>query len=66
MSLYWTTAKDFFQYFQFIKEGHNRESKVARVKSFITILVWKVIYWGYIIAAPLILLDLNLGQVLLS
>ena len=66
MSLYWTTAKDFFQYFQFIKEGHIRESKLARVKSFITILFWKAIYWGYIIAAPIILLDLNLGQVLLG
>ncbi len=66
MSLYWTTAKDFVQYFQFIKEGHNRESKAARVKSFITILVWKAVYWGYIIVLPTILLDLNLGQVLLG
>jgi len=66
MSLYWTTAKDFVQYFQFIKEGHNRESKAARVKSFITILIWKAVYWGYIIVLPTILLDLNLGQVLLG
>ena len=66
MSLYWTTAKDFVQYFQFIKEGHNRESKAARVKSFITILVWKAVYWGYIIVLPTILLELNLGQVLLG
>lgn len=66
MSLYWTTAKDFVQYFQFIKEGHNRESKAARVKSFITILIWKAVYWGYIIVLPTILLELNLGQVLLG
>lgn len=66
MSLYWTTAKDFVQYFQFIKEGHNRESKADRIKSLLTIIGWKIVYWGYIIVLPMLLLDLNLGQVLLG
>lgn len=66
MSLYWTTAKDFVQYFQFIKEGHNRESKPDRIKSLLNIIVWKFVYWGYIIVLPVILLDLSVGQVLLG
>lgn len=66
MTLYWTTLKDFVQYFAFIKEGHNKESGVARLKSFFTILVWKLFYWGYIIVLPTLLLDLKLWQVLLG
>lgn len=66
MSLYWTTAKDFVQYIQFIKEGLNRESKFDRVRTLATIIFWKIIYWGYIIVLPTILLDLSLGQVLLG
>ena len=66
MSLYWTTAKDFIQYFQFIKQGHNRESKTDRVKTLLNIIVWKIVYWGYIIVLPMVLLHLSLGQVLLG
>lgn len=66
MSLYWTTAKDFVQYFQFIKEGHNRESKADQIKTLLNIIAWKIVYWGYIIVLPIVLLDLSLGQVLLG
>ncbi len=66
MSLYWTTAKDFIQYIQFIKEGHNKESRFDQFKTLLTILVWKAVYWGYIIALPIILLHLSFGQVMLG
>ena len=66
MSLYWTTAKDFIQYFEFIKEGHNRESKTDRIKTLANIIVWKLVYWGYIIVLPTLLLDLSIWQVLLG
>jgi linoleoyl-CoA desaturase len=66
MSLYWTTAKDFVQYFQFIKEGHNKESRVDQLKTLGTILFWKVIYWGYIIVLPVVLLHLSIGQVFIG
>lgn len=66
MSLYWTTAKDFVQYIQFIKEGHNKESKMAMVKSLLVILAWKAVYWGYIIVLPMVLLNLSFGQVMIG
>jgi linoleoyl-CoA desaturase len=66
MSLYWTTAKDFIQHFQFIKEGHNRESKKAQLWTLTQMIFWKLIYYAYIIALPMILLDLSFGQVLIG
>ena len=66
MSLYWTTVKDFIQYFQFIREGHNRESKADRVKTLLNIIAWKLVYWGYIIVLPTVFLHLPLWQVLLG
>jgi linoleoyl-CoA desaturase len=33
MSLYWTTAKDFIQFYQFIKNGQNKQSTFDRIKS---------------------------------
>ena len=66
MSLYWTTAKDFVQYFEFIKQGHNRENKTDRIKTLMTIIVWKLVYWTYIIVLPVVFLHLSIGQVLLG
>lgn len=66
MSLYWTTAKDFVQYIQFIKEGHNKESRLDQVKTLLVILAWKAVYWGYIIVLPMVLLHLSFGQVMLG
>jgi linoleoyl-CoA desaturase len=66
MSLYWTTAKDFVQYIEFIKKGHNKESKTDQLKTLLTILIWKAVYWGYIIVLPIVLLHLSIGQVLLG
>ncbi len=63
LSLYWTTAKDFVQYIQFIKEGHNKESRIDQIKTFLNILFWKAVYWFYIIVLPIILLKLSVGQV---
>jgi linoleoyl-CoA desaturase len=66
MSLYWTTVKDFIQYFEFIKQGHNRESKGAQVKTFLNIIFWKVIYYTYIFVLPITLLDLTFLEVLIG
>ena len=66
MSLYWTTAKDFIQYFEFIKQGHNRESTAGKVKTFLNILFWKLIYYTYIFVLPIMFLHLSFGQVFLG
>ncbi len=57
LSLYWTTAKDFVQYFEFITEGHNRGSKGKRAIDLLTIIGWKFFYWSYIIVLPAVLIE---------
>jgi linoleoyl-CoA desaturase len=66
MSLYWTTAKDFVQYYEFIKEGHNRESKKDRLLTLLTIIGWKLVYYTYIIVLPMVVLHLTWWQVLIG
>lgn len=66
MTLYWTTAKDFVQHFEFIKQGHNRESKKDQWKSLSRIIFWKLIYYSYIIVLPMLVLDLNFLQVMIG
>jgi linoleoyl-CoA desaturase len=66
MSLYWTTAKDFVQYIQFIKGGQNKENTIDRIKSLATIIGWKLFYWGYMLVLPVMLLHLSFVQVLIG
>lgn len=63
MSLYWTTVKDFIQYFEFIKQGHNRENKKQKVLSFLSIVFWKAFYFFYAIILPMLVLKLSFLQV---
>jgi len=66
MTLYWTTLKDYVQYIQFIKEGHNRESNRDKVLTLLNLTFWKCIYLGYTFALPMMLLHLSFGQVFLG
>ena len=66
MTLYWTTVKDFIQHFEFIKQGHNRESKKDQAKNLARLIIWKIIYIGYIIVLPMVLLDLSFLQVFIG
>ncbi len=63
MTLYWTTIKDFIQYFQFIKEGHTRANTSSKIKAMATILFWKIIFFAYAFAVPIMYLHLSFGQV---
>lgn len=63
MSLYWTTAKDFVQYFEFIKQGHNREGAWGKTKTLANIIFWKLVYYTYMFVLPIMLLHLSFGQV---
>lgn len=66
MTLYWTTAKDFIQHFEFIKQGHNRESKRDQLKSLSLIIFWKLVYYSYMIVLPMLVLDLSFLQVMVG
>jgi linoleoyl-CoA desaturase len=66
MSLYWTVAKDFVQFYQFIKEGHNKDSTTQKIMSFMRLIFWKSVYITYAIVLPIVLLHLTFGQVMIG
>ena len=66
MSLYWTTAKDFVQYFQFNKEGHHRDSRFRKFIVLMGLILWKLIYFAYIFALPMIFLNLSFLQIMVG
>ena len=66
MSLYWCTVKDFIQYAQFIKQGHNRASKKNQVINLLKLIGWKLFYFFYILVVPYVVLDLSIWQVLIG
>ena len=66
MSLYWTTVKDFIQYFEFIKKGQIRETNFGKVRTLFTLVFWKAIYLTYIFVLPIMFLHLTFGQVFIG
>ncbi len=66
MTLYWTTLKDFAQFYQFIRDGYHKEKGFDKFKTFFNILIWKLFYWGYIIVLPVIVLDVTIFQVFIG
>lgn len=66
MTLYWTTIKDFMQYYRYVKEGHNRENKAAQVKNWLLLVLWKIYYIGYIFGLPMYVGGFSFVSVLLG
>jgi linoleoyl-CoA desaturase len=66
MSLYWTTAKDFVQYVEFNKQGQHRDSASRKFITLMGLIMWKLIYFAYMFALPMIFLHLSFLQVLLG
>jgi len=65
MTFYWATGKDFVQYVQFTRARH-RNGKNDRLRHFAVIIFWKLFYYFYIIALPLMLLDITWWQALIG
>lgn len=66
MSLYWTTAKDLVQYFEFNKGGQHRDSNKQKVFSLLKILFWKAVYFTYMLVLPVVVLNIPVGYVALG
>jgi linoleoyl-CoA desaturase len=66
MSLYWTTAKDFVQYFQFNKEGHHRDSRFHKFITLMGLIFWKAMYFSFIFVLPMVFLHLTFLQILVG
>jgi linoleoyl-CoA desaturase len=55
MSLIWVTTKDFKQIYRYEKQGLFQTQNTTFKKEFIRMVIYKVIYYGYIIVLPLAL-----------
>jgi len=66
MTLYWIVAKDFLQYERYIREGQNKDIKRDRIKKFITMIAFKVIYYIYIFVLPIMFLDIPWWYIVLG
>lgn len=63
-TLYWVTVKDFVQYFKFIKEGLNKDSKAKNNITFLRIIFMKVSYFVVFLVVPTLLFSIPFGQVI--
>ncbi|MCK6648286.1 MAG: acyl-CoA desaturase [Bacteroidia bacterium] len=66
MTLYWTTSKDFMQFARYVREGHNKDIKRDRIKKFIAMIFFKVLYYSYMLVLPLLILDNPWYQIVLG
>lgn len=64
MTLYWSTTKDFGQWWRYKKHGHDRSEGLQRFKSLMVIVLWKLIYFGYMMVLPIMVLDVPVWQVI--
>lgn len=66
MTLYWITAKDIAQYFQFNINGLHRDSTSQKVITLLKLLFWKAVYFTYIIVLPIVMLHIPWQYVLIG
>lgn len=66
LTVNWFVAKDFLQLFNYHRRGVHTEKKTSMFKEFSIILGTKIIYFGYMLAIPLIVMDLPWWQILIG
>lgn len=66
MTLSWMTTKDFKQLIRYKKKGLLATQNVTLRRAIIQLIISKVIYYGYIIAIPMIFMDIAWWQVLIG
>ncbi len=66
LTLYWVIAKDFVQYKLFIKNGVNANSSAENKKMLFKMVLVKLVYFSIVIALPVVVFAIPLGQVLLG
>lgn len=64
LTLYWVVLKDFVQFFQFIRNGVNANSKAVNRVAFAKIVAFKVLYFFSILVAPTLLFGIPFWEVL--
>ncbi|MDX5482776.1 MAG: fatty acid desaturase, partial [Hymenobacteraceae bacterium] len=66
LTLYWVILKDFVQFFRFIRNGVNANSKAENRVAFSKIIVFKVLYFFSLLVAPTLIFGIPFLQVLLG
>lgn len=66
MTLVWVVSKDFARIIKYQKEGLIKKQRTSALKEWLIMLGTKAVYFTYIIAVPLWLLPVTLGQVLIA
>lgn len=66
LTLFWVTAKDFIQFSRFNKPGHSAHARRKLLFRFLGIVAFKLFYLGYMLALPMILLNVPWWYVLLG
>jgi linoleoyl-CoA desaturase len=61
LTLYWALAKDFVQFFQYTKEGVNKNTKAQNRITLLKIILSKVVYFMIFLVIPLAFLDVPAG-----
>ncbi|MDO8998908.1 MAG: acyl-CoA desaturase [Bacteroidota bacterium] len=64
LTLYWALAKDFIQYFKYIKEGTNRFTKSENIKYFISMVFLKLLFFTYMIILPIVFQGYSVGLII--
>ncbi|PRY14270.1 linoleoyl-CoA desaturase [Pontibacter ummariensis] len=66
LTLYWVVLKDFVQFFRFIRNGVNANSKAQNSIAFTKIVVFKVLYFFAMLVAPTLLFGIPFWEVLVG
>ncbi|WP_461488813.1 fatty acid desaturase family protein [Pontibacter sp. HJ8] len=66
LTLYWVTIKDFVQFFRYIRNGVNANSKAQNRVAFLKIVAFKILYFFSILVAPTLLFGIPFLEVLLG
>jgi linoleoyl-CoA desaturase len=66
MTLVWVSAKDFIRIGKYHKEGLVKKQKTTMSKEMIILIVTKILYFGYIMVIPLMLMSITWWQWLIG
>ncbi len=65
MTLKWVTTKDFMQMFRYRKEGYLPGSRLLFTRKIVFLSISKMLYYGYLLVIPILLLPISWWMVLL-
>jgi linoleoyl-CoA desaturase len=66
LTLYWALLKDFTQFFAYIKNGTNRNTRKQNRVAFVKILLSKILYVAVFFALPIFLLHVPVSHMILG